>query len=165
MFSEIESRDAVDSSDDDNARGDQEGESGRFPPGHSYKDKFWERLGFESFTAYMEYLEYWQNKDAPKQVRDLGAPSLSTISREALDQELTRRRGYRQIGVKLKPGDYESLRDAARAHGIASSTLARMLTARGARILAAEAARSAEAGTAPPAPLALSPPPRSGSGA
>lgn len=103
--------------------------------GKPRRDEFWLRLGFESFEEYLAGLEREQSRWQRGRIPDVGTPSLAEVSREALESELTRRRGYRQVGIKLRPDDYEALRRAARAHGVAPSTLARVLTARGARAL------------------------------
>jgi hypothetical protein len=85
--------------------------------GKPRRDEFWLRLGFESFEEYLAGLEREQSRWQRGRIPDVGTPSLAEVSREALESELTRRRGYRQVGIKLRPDDYEALRRAARAHG------------------------------------------------
>jgi hypothetical protein len=108
---------------------------GTAPEDKRANDEFWRRLGFESFEEYLSGLERAQSRWQQKGISDVGAPSLADVSREELEAELATRRGYRQVGVKLRPADYVALREAARAHGVAPSTLARVLTVRGARAL------------------------------
>lgn len=101
-------------------------------------DKFWLRLGFPTHEAWIAYLEELNSVDISgrREIPDIGVPSLAEVSRGVLERELAERRGYRQVGIKLRPVDYDKLTQAADAHGVAPSTLARILTARGARALA-----------------------------
>ena len=109
---------------------------------------WWTRQGYESEEHFWECLREDYAKDplaaavagisvSPETaIPDVGVPELSEIPSAALERELSVRRGFRQVGIKLRPDDYDALASAAKAHGIAPTTLARILTARGARELA-----------------------------
>ena len=110
-------------------------------------DDYWTSQGYESEEEFWADLKR-QYADDPlaasilgisvdaEEVPDVGVPELSEISSPALERELSIRRGFRQVGIKLRPDDYDALAIAAEMHGITPTTLARILTARGARELA-----------------------------
>jgi hypothetical protein len=102
--------------------------------------KFWERLGFESFRAYMDYLEDQQSRrtlfggggpriDLPS--ADTQVPSEAESPRPRSDS----RPDVRQVGLKLAREDYDQLAEAADAYGVRPTTLARMLIRRGVRAM------------------------------
>jgi hypothetical protein len=101
--------------------------------------KFWERLGFESFRAYMDYLQEQQSRrtifggeprvDLPS--ADTQVPPETESPRPRSDP----RPDVRQVGLKLAREDYDQLAEAAEAYGVAPTTLARMLVRRGVRAM------------------------------
>jgi hypothetical protein len=107
--------------------------------GHGSKDKFWLRHGFATFGEYIEHLERswdtvpWAQRSPG--VPEVAPPELSTQSADRVEEELASRRRSRQVGMRLSPSDYELLADAARQHGVAPSTLARILTVAGTKAL------------------------------
>jgi hypothetical protein len=98
--------------------------------------KFWLRHGFETFEDYIEHMERsWDDVPwayEPREVPEVPPPEFSIGS---IDSELPARRRSRQVGMRLTPGDYEALAEAAGHHGVAPSTLARILVVAGARAL------------------------------
>jgi len=108
---------------------------------------YWSAQGYESEEDFWAELKR-QYADDPlaasvlgisidaEAVPDVGVPELSEIPSPALERELSVRRGFRQVGIKLRPDDYDALATAAEMYGITPTTLARILTARGARELA-----------------------------
>jgi hypothetical protein len=105
--------------------------------GSAESQKFWERLGFESFRAYMDYLEEQQNKltlfgGEPRV--DLPPPDTQVLPEtESPRPRSDPRPDVRQVGLKLAREDYDQLVEAAEAYGVAPTTLARMLVRRGVR--------------------------------
>jgi hypothetical protein len=93
-------------------------------------------MGFSSFEDYLEWAEadqerlhqlYWAHRR-----RD--PPSASLPGDEIGDVGKVRRRTpVRQVGIKLRPADYEALASAAFLYGVRPSTMARLLVTRGAR--------------------------------
>jgi hypothetical protein len=97
---------------------------------------FWRRLGFDSHRHYLEWLEDDQDrldrKFWPWKYREPPAGSLP--GDEIRDVGVVRRRQpVRQVGIKLRPADYEALASAAFLYGVRPTTMARMLVNRGAR--------------------------------
>ena len=114
---------------DDGARG-AAGAGGR---------KFWERLGFESFDAYMAYLNEQQARSAGS-ARDEEVPVAAMPGAEAGDLGLAGASPpadvrHRQVNVKLRGDEKADLDRAARRYGVAPTTLARMLVTRGVRAI------------------------------
>jgi hypothetical protein len=104
--------------------------------GNDTKDKFWLRLGFESYRDYIEHMERsWDWAQPPKEVPEVPPPAFGSESDGRVASELASRRRSRQVGMRLTPDDYELLAEAAERHGVAPSTLARILTVAGARAL------------------------------
>jgi hypothetical protein len=105
--------------------------------GEGSRDKFWLRHGFGSLAEYIEHVERswddvpWANP--PPKVPKVAPPALAAGAGGAGETE-TRRRS-RQVGMRLAPEDYDVLAEAAEAHGVAPSTLARILTVAGAKAL------------------------------
>jgi hypothetical protein len=103
------------------------------------QDKFWARHGFETLADYIEYMERsWDDVPWAQETPDVGdvqPPSLPPESAADVRSELDSRRRSKQVGMRLTPDDYDVLADAARVHGVAPSTLARILTVAGARAL------------------------------
>jgi hypothetical protein len=107
--------------------------------GKDTKDKFWLRLGFESYRDYIEHMERSWDKvswaQPVKKVPEVPPPAFASESDDRVASELASRRRSRQVGMRLTPDDYELLAEAAKIHGVAPSTLARILTVAGARAL------------------------------
>lgn len=125
---------------------DEQLELGSMDPRDDEEEKaYWTRLGFSSAEAFWAQASRVQPESmfAPTELPNTPVPGLAEISRERLERELAERRSYRQVGIKLRPADFDVLADAARAHGVAPTTLARILTVRGAKSLVEEAARRA----------------------
>jgi hypothetical protein len=105
--------------------------------GQGSEDGFWRRHGFESYRDYIEHMERSWDKVSwarqPRKVPDVPPPALA--GGDEVASELASRRRSRQVGMRLTPDDYELLAEAAKLHGVAPSTLARILTVAGARAL------------------------------
>jgi hypothetical protein len=111
--------------------GEGEGEADATTP-------FWKRLGFDSYQAYIDYMERQQARLAPGprrsrvpkvelpggEVGEIGQP------RPGAGRERRERR-LRQVNVKLRPSEGEDLDRAARIYALAPTTLARLLVNRG----------------------------------
>ncbi len=101
--------------------------------------KFWERLGFESFDAYMVYLNEQQAR-GPGSARDEVVPVAPMPGAEVGDLGLAAASHpsdlrHRQVNVKLREDEKADLDRAARRYGVAPTTLARMLVNRGVRAI------------------------------
>jgi hypothetical protein len=97
---------------------------------------WWRKLGFGSQQEYLDGLEEHQaqfDRWFPSRTgRD--PPAAALPGAEIADLPPRRRRApVRQVGIKLRPVDYESLARAAFLYGVRPSTLARMLVNRGVR--------------------------------
>jgi hypothetical protein len=108
--------------------------------GHESEDKFWLRHGFATFGEYIEHIERSWDKvswaqEGPGNVPAVSTPAFSTESSDRVESELGSQRRNRQVGMRLTPGDFELLAEAAKLHGVAPSTLARILTVAGAKAL------------------------------
>jgi hypothetical protein len=74
--------------------------------------------------------------EPPPRRRAVPAPDFPDGDEIAGSGALARRQvAVRQVGVKLRPVDYDLLTEAARLYGVAPSTLARMLVRRGAQAI------------------------------
>jgi hypothetical protein len=102
-------------------------------------DGFWLRHGFTTFEEYIEHMERSWDKvpwaQEPREVPEVSPPEFSTESARGVEAQLAGERRSRQVGIRLAPADYDVLAEAAAQHGVASSTLARILTVAGARAL------------------------------
>jgi hypothetical protein len=117
----------------DDAQPEEEAEGERKP--------YW--AGFESAEAYFDHIlaerakvqRYLEPRPRRGQVP---APDFPGGDEIVGSGELARRQAaVRQVGVKLKPVDYDLLAQAAELYGVAPSTLARMLVRRGAQAIIA----------------------------
>ena len=115
--------------------------------GYESADAFWEALGADfakdplaAAIAGVSVSPAGESPDPESEIPEVGVPGLAELSTAVLERELSSRRGFRQVGIKLRPDDYDALAAVAREHGIAPTTLARILTARGARELAGRTA-------------------------
>jgi hypothetical protein len=100
------------------------------------RQKFWQRLGFESLEAYLEEVEAgWErigwSRDGRRDRRSTPAPSLP----RAQPPDRVRRSSLRsrQVNVKLTPEDGDRLERVARLYGLPRTTMAQLLVNRGVR--------------------------------
>jgi hypothetical protein len=98
--------------------------------------------GFESPEAYFDHILAERAKVQrylePPRGRQIPAPDFPGGDEIAGSGPLTRRQAaVRQVGMKLRPVDYDLLAQAAELYGVAPSTLARMLVRRGAQAIIA----------------------------
>lgn len=112
------------------------------PEGPRRGDAYWRSLGFSSQREFNEALERDQRRIGEKWRGRRGAPAVPTAPMpgdEIADVPRARRKPLRQVGIKLRPDDYEALARAARLYGARPTTLARLLVNRGVRaVLEAE---------------------------
>jgi hypothetical protein len=99
--------------------------------------------GFESPEAYFDHIVAERAKvqrylEPPPRRRQIPTPDFPGGDEIAGSGGLARRQAaVRQVGVKLRPVDYDLLAQAAELYGVAPSTLARMLVRRGAQAIIA----------------------------
>jgi hypothetical protein len=111
------------------------------------EDPFWRRLGFSSHQEFLDDLETHQaklDKWFPS-TRRRSDPSPASVPGDEIAEigAVRRRAPVRQVGIKLRPADYEALASAAFLYGVRPSTMARLLVNRGARaVLEQHAERS-----------------------
>ena len=102
-----------------------------YASGAPRKDPFWERLGFDTWDAYMEYLRRQQSMyDRPPPVED-------AVSTTGLPVR-TRERRSRQVNFKLLAEEGADLDRVAKVYGVPPATLARMLVNRGVQLIVEE---------------------------
>ena len=116
--------------DDDQPEEEAEGE----------RKPYW--AGFKSPEAYFDHILAERAKVQrylePPRGRQIPAPDFPGGDEIAGSGGLaTRQAAVRQVGVKLRPVDYDLLAQAAELYGVAPSTLARMLVRRGAQAIIA----------------------------
>jgi hypothetical protein len=99
--------------------------------------------GFESPEAYFDHILAERAKvqrylEPQPRRRQIPTPDFPGGDEIAGSGGLARRQAaVRQVGVKLRPVDYDLLAQAAELYGVAPSTLARMLVRRGAQAIIA----------------------------
>jgi hypothetical protein len=112
-------------------RSDQEGSSTEVSEG-----SYWRGLGFSSFEEFLEGLEadqtrlnelYWGRRRRDPPPASLPGGEIGDVGK------VRRRKPVRQVGIKLRPADYEALASAAFLYGVRPSTMARLLVNRGVR--------------------------------
>jgi hypothetical protein len=100
------------------------------------QDLYWRRLGFGSHQEFLDGLERNQAKlDQwfPSARRRSDPPAASVPGREIGEVGVVKRAPVRQVGIKLRPADYEALASAALLYGLRPTTMARLLVNRGVR--------------------------------
>jgi hypothetical protein len=100
---------------------------------------FWERLGFDSWDAYMVYLRRQQSMyDPPPPVEE--AAATTGLPGEELGRLRPRRREKRrrQVNLKLLADEGAKLDRVAKVYGVPPATLARMLVNRGVQLIIEE---------------------------
>ena len=111
-------------------------------------EPYW--AGFDSPEAFFDHIEAERAKvQFHLEPRKRRIPALDPLGRPQRGRATSPRkeaRVVRQVGVKLTPGDYDMLVQAAELHGVAPSTLARMLVRRGAQAILDRDARERGAG-------------------
>ncbi|HSJ17031.1 MAG TPA: hypothetical protein VK920_02945 [Solirubrobacterales bacterium] len=100
-------------------------------------DEYWRSLGFSSQREFNEAFEHDQRRIGEKWRRRRVAPAVPAASMPGDDiadiARVGRRKPVRQVGIKLRPDDYDALARAARLYGARPTTLARLLVNRGVR--------------------------------
>ena len=97
---------------------------------------WWVGFGFSSHSEFIEALKEDQERIGAKWRRRRAHPEVPAASLpggEIADIPRPRRKPLRQVGIKLRPDDYDALARAARFYGARPTTLARLLVNRGVR--------------------------------
>jgi hypothetical protein len=118
---------------------DQPHEEDQPKDGNGERSPYW--AGFESPEAFFDHIEAERAKvqgylDPRRRLRQIPTPDFPGDDEIAGPWRLARQQAaVRQVGVKLRPVDYDLLAQAAELCGVAPSTLARMLVRRGAQAI------------------------------
>lgn len=83
--------------------------------------------GYRGFRSFEEFLEAREDEWR----RERGYPPLEPV---AGAKARARERGVQQVNLKLAPTDFESLADLAHQHGVAPTTMARIIVIRELRL-------------------------------
>ena len=118
---------------------EEEGSDESDQDGSGERSPYW--AGYESPEAFFDHIEAERAKiqdhwEAPPRRRNIPTPDFPRGAEIAGSEgPAPRQVAVRQVGVKLRPVDYDLLARAAELCGVAPSTLARMLVRRGSQAI------------------------------